>query len=103
MHPEGPLDYSFFFGLRLTDTFTEMRARGWTKLPGVTEAKHERVFREAGAVTLHTDLDPTRHHLVNRESLSWMKRSAQAWERVHKSGIRNLLQSLGMGGEGAPA
>jgi len=91
------------FARRLTDTLTEMRAGGWTKLPGVTEAKHERVFREADAVTLHTDLNPSSHHLVNRASLSWMKPSPQAWERVHKSSIRNLLQSLGMGAEGARA
>ncbi len=45
-------------------------------VPGIREATADEVFASADVVTLHPDLNPSSHHLVDARSLSLMKSSA---------------------------
>lgn len=43
---------------------------------GVEYAEMDRLLRESDFVTIHTDLNPSTHHLINREALAKMKSTA---------------------------
>lgn len=44
---------------------------------GITKAQNlEQLFRESDVLSLHCPLTPETHHIINKESLGWMKTSA---------------------------
>lgn len=64
------------FGMRvLGHDIVEMPA-DFVRQAGIEMVSRERLLREADFVTLNTTLNPTSHHLMNREAFRLMKRGA---------------------------
>lgn len=65
---------------------------------GIEMTSLDRVLRESDLITLHTDLNPTSHHLVNFEALAKMKSTAIVINTsrgpvVHEQALISALQA----------
>lgn len=67
------LQRSRAFGMRLLGNDIIEIDPEFTTACGVTMTTLEQLLRESDFVSLHCDLNPTSRHLINRQTLAWMK------------------------------